>query len=61
MTKRVARAQTRAVRTVVEIYRALTETRQGKGPGLADETKAVGDELGEDVGVEHDDDADDGG
>lgn len=28
---------------------------------LVDEGEAVGDELGEDVGVEHDDDADDGG
>src|ERR1700676_3236626 len=28
---------------------------------LVDESQAVGDELGEDVGVEHDDDADDGG
>src|SRR6202049_647546 len=28
---------------------------------LVDESQAVGDEWGEDVGVEHDDDADDGG
>jgi len=28
---------------------------------LVDEAEAVGDELGEDVGVEHYDDADDGG
>ena len=35
---------------------------EGKcGGALVDEGKAVGDELGEDVGVEHDDYADDGG